>query len=843
MGRLTIRSKVALWLLVMAVALVWPMAPGQVRAEDDHGDFRFAATALEIHVGAIAGAIQETNFDIDLDYFAFETSRGVHYTITLEALTIQGADFSIINSVPRGPGSSPGQIESQEGNQKKVEWIARTTDTYFIEVFGTQNGPEQPVSLGTYTLAVEADTSLEDRHGDERNGATPVVVGNLYPGAISPWSNQPAYTGTAHGGDDRDYFFFQADRGVTYTISAEEGTAKGVAITVEGLTGQVETSNDGIGTSLEWTASSGGTYYIIVTGSSRVREPVGTYTLKVVGDAALQDHHSGTPEGASPISFGNANRGAVSPADDLDYFSFQAHKGVRYTFQVDFGSDQAVGISVRDPEDQTEASNAGVGDALEWIASTNGTFFIAVAASPQVRNPTGAYALMVNADNSLMDRLGDTIEDPTAISLGTSYQAALSPEDDYDYFTLSAQRGVRYTFELTYGMAEAVSLSVSRPGGGAGTSAKNYGDGSDVVWIAPDNETYFVAVSRSYGVPDPVGTYSLSVGGESSLEDRHSDTTDFATLINYGTLYQGAISPADDYDYFFFTAEEGVEYQIQVDLDTAQAVRFSLTDLEGSFIDSNYGAGTTLTWTAPASVNYILEISGSAQVEDPVGTYRVSVTHDEVSPLATPSEAPIDLPEPLPALIPTSTVLSVANRTAPTAVNVRVPILIDLAEEIGRLDFSLSYDPAVAEATNVLPGSLFSNATLTADIDVPGVLSFGFIFEEGISGDGSVAVVEFRVVGDQGISSPLTLSETQVSDAAGLLQSIQLADGALTVDQRTPGDGNGDSKITALDSLLALRMHAGLADQDLVMDLDGDGLVTAEDARQILTMAAVPWET
>ena len=1053
MGHLSFRWRAALFLFVSVLALASANSASNVRADDDHGDFRFSATPLDIEAGAVAGAIQELTFDIDVDYFSFQARRGARYTFILEMVTVQDADFALINSVARGPESSPGQVKSVGNGVRIIEWIARTTDTYFIEVVGILDGPEGSVLLGDYKLTVSADASLEDHHSESRSDATPISPGNLYQGAISPWTNQPAYTGTVHGGDDMDYFFFPTDRGVEYTISAALNGAQAVSISVEQATGGMVATNDGVGNSLQWTAASSDTYYIVLAGSSRVREPVGTYILSIEGDTSLRDRHAQTFMDASPVSFGSANQGAVSPADDVDYFSFQSRRGVRYSFQVDFGSAQAVDVSVRRPDGGVEVTNAGVGNSIEWIAtfsdtfyiviaasaqardpvgsyslmvnadtslqdrhgealdnaspigfgtlyqgavspmedldyfsfigsrgvrytievdsgsaqapavsvvtvegetlvsgsgtlqwvadsndslsitvsassqvpeaigtytltvnadtsledrhaddsdgaapiglgtlyqgavsprsdvdyfslSTNrgvrytidvepgsvpavavsvidpsgqtlasnegkagglrwiapaeDTYFLAVSSSPQLQDPIGTYSLLVNADGSLVDRHGDTSEEATPLSLGTTYQAAISPTDDFDYFSIVAQRGVKYTFQLSYGTAEAVTLAVGQPGVELDASARNYGDGSDVLWTPTADDTYVVAISRSFGVPNPVGTYSLEVSGDGALQDRHGDTSDAATPISFGMVYQGAVSPEDDYDLFVLSAEEGLEYLVQLELGTAEAVRISVTDPAGAFTDSNYGVGNSLRWAAPAGGDYFLAVSGSAHAEDPVGTYRVSISQVEAS---SPSDA-----EPTPASA--STLLSVSNRTGAPGGSVLVPILIEKAEHISQFKFSLGYDPDVLEVVRVYRGSLFAGATFTDDIGKPGVVRMEFFFEDGISGDGSAALVEFRIVGDQGSSSPLTLSEPMSSDSSGVLQFIHRTDGEVAVGDRISGDGNGDGSITTLDALIALRMAAQTQAADLIMDVDGDGQVTQQDAQQILAMAA-----
>ena len=51
------------------------------------------------------------------------------------------------------------------------------------------------------------------------------------------------------------------------------------------------------------------------------------------------------------------------------------------------------------------------------------------------------------------------------------------------------------------------------------------------------------------------------------------------------------------------------------------------------------------------------------------------------------------------------------------------------------------------------------------------------------------------------------------------------------------GDFNGDEQITVLDALAALKMSVGDLEEDMTLDMDHNGRVTAVDARQILTMA------
>ncbi len=98
-------------------------------------------------------------------------------------------------------------------------------------------------------------------------------------------------------------------------------------------------------------------------------------------------------------------------------------------------------------------------------------------------------------------------------------------------------------------------------------------------------------------------------------------------------------------------------------------------------------------------------------------------------------------------------------------------------------------------------------------------------------------MIELQVVGSSGSVSPITLSNALAShDAQGPL-SMELVGADFKVGAKIRGDADGDSVITALDALQALRMASDLMKIDLALDVDNDGKITIDDARIILNMA------
>ena len=947
----TLATLVRFTLLIMIIAAASFLLNNSaiVRADDDHGDYRSLATPIEIGTGQITGQIDPTNILYDVDYFSFKALRGTRYTFVLDLFGVADANILVVNSVDRGAASSSGQVVSRETSQKSVQWIARTTDTYFIEVSGTRDGIIGAALLGPYSVIGTEDTSLLDRHSEDRSGATVISIDNVYQGAISPWTNQPGLAGSNHGGDDQDYFSFQASRGVKYTVDVELGTAEGVEISIIKSNGGTEVSNGGTGTSLQWISPATSTYYIDVSGSSRFRDSVGTYSLKLMADSSHEDRHSQNHVGSTVLSFGTALQGAVSPGDDRDVFSFQAVRGVRYQIQAALGTAQGIGLSVEGVGGNEVASNGGVGTGIEWVAPTNNLYYVVAYGSSQVRDPVGTYSLVVDGDESLGDRHGETVNFATSISfgnehqgavspvndrdyfsfeaqrgviytvnvtlgtaegveivvvradglaevsnggvgttvewtapssgnyfvaidapplvrnpigtysirvepsegledrhgdgrqsattiiVGSTYHASISPLGDSDYFTFQAERGVRYSFELSYGTAAAVSLSVDKLDGGPAVTT-NFGEGTDVIWIAPDNDVYYVLASGSPRVENPTGTYSLRIRADTALADRHSGLVPEATLIILGNAMAGAVSPPDDIDYFAFDAEQGEEYAVVVELGTAEAVRLSITHTLAGFAASNYDNGTNMIWQAPVTGRYIVAVSALEQLAEPVGTYQIAVVtlNNLPAPAADPAPAPAPKLEPS---LPTGPALIAESRTAAPGRTVLVPFSLQQADGLTSLGFTVRYDPSVLELVSVIRGARLAPSSFSYDSDVPGTVRVGFAETTGFSGGGSAAVVEFRIIGDEGFSSPISLEDVLAGDNTGGRPALSLVDGQLTVGQPVAGDGNGDGKITALDGLIALRMFKNLSPEDPVLDVDGDGIVTPEDARQILAMA------
>jgi len=140
-------------------------------------------------------------------------------------------------------------------------------------------------------------------------------------------------------------------------------------------------------------------------------------------------------------------------------------------------------------------------------------------------------------------------------------------------------------------------------------------------------------------------------------------------------------------------------------------------------------------------------------------------------------------PTPLPKADPTSSRKLIDPIVLLT--NVNVPIHLTGAENIGSLEFVLTYDPSVLEVSGVEAGGLAQSALFDFVTRSPGRLWAGLIDSEGINGDGPIAVVSFKVVGPGASTSLLALENITAYDASSLLDILTNAtSGSFTVDGR-----------------------------------------------------------
>ncbi len=224
------------------------------------------------------------------------------------------------------------------------------------------------------------------------------------------------------------------------------------------------------------------------------------------------------------------------------------------------------------------------------------------------------------------------------------------------------------------------------------------------------------------------------------------------------------------------------------------------------------GTGTTVA--KPGTAGGATTTPGTGSVTRPGGT-------------GTPTVRPV---------VPGAGMILKADRRAVKAGGtVTVPIWLLKARDVGNLDFTVAYDPAVLRpAGKAIKGNLLDAALFESNTAESGLIRIGFAARKGINGDGTVAQIRFQAVGPPGRRAPLRLAVTTINSSTGARLQIATVDGeiqTLTADGRLPGDANGNGQLDLADALAALKMSVKLIAEDLVCDMDADRSVTSNDAR------------
>ena len=234
--------------------------------------------------------------------------------------------------------------------------------------------------------------------------------------------------------------------------------------------------------------------------------------------------------------------------------------------------------------------------------------------------------------------------------------------------------------------------------------------------------------------------------------------------------------------------------------------------------------------------------------------------------------------------------LSIPTQTAGQNSTVQVPISAATIQGMLSAEISVTYDSAILRAKGASTGSLTAGWALAPNIQTPGLVRLGMANATSVTGAGTLAVLEFEVLGAPGSSTslglasvrlnngaiPLTTSDgtlnvqmvysisggathwksgavipgvqmqatgdrtyTGATDNAGAYSVAGVPPGSYTLRPSKTTDANG---ITAYDASLVLQHTVGLVtltgSSAAAADVDKSGTITPLDAAYILQQAA-----
>ncbi len=258
--------------------------------------------------------------------------------------------------------------------------------------------------------------------------------------------------------------------------------------------------------------------------------------------------------------------------------------------------------------------------------------------------------------------------------------------------------------------------------------------------------------------------------------------------------------------------------------------------------------------TSSSGGSELAPIKADVQVNDVISGFRISdgcvccIDNSEITIYllggavpASPTVSPVTTAPSSTGTVATAAAgprLIAESRVAMTGDTVLVPLKLENARSIGSLGYSVQYDPAVIEFVKADKGAAIpDDASFIPNSPQPGTVIIAYATSGAINGNGTAAQLEFKAIGSQGSQSAISLSEITATGTTGGQIDISPVGGQVTIGQKIKGDGTGDGRVTVLDALMALKMYVKAMAENLVLDVNNDGKVTPEDARQILKMA------
>jgi hypothetical protein len=211
----------------------------------------------------------------------------------------------------------------------------------------------QNVNGTTYGADLTFSTAVGDDHGNSPTTATHIGA----PASIA---------GDLEVASDEDYFRFNANAGMTYTIETSLGSLPDSHIYLYDTNGATELEEDddggdGLASRIEWTASSTGTYYVKVISYNNMY--AGTYTLTVTVLGIPAPAPTATTTAASGVGSTGATLNGTLNA-----------KGSSTTVTFEYGTTPAYGTTVTaDQSPVTGSTDTAVSATLSGL--TNGTTY------------------------------------------------------------------------------------------------------------------------------------------------------------------------------------------------------------------------------------------------------------------------------------------------------------------------------------------------------------------------------------------------------------------------------------------------------------------------------------
>jgi len=150
-------------------------------------------------------------------------------------------------------------------------------------------------------------------------------------------------------------------------------------------------------------------------------------------------------------------------------------------------------------------------------------------------------------------------------------------------------------------------------------------------------------------------------------------------------------------------------------------------------------------------------------------------------------------------------VISLPEISASAGTVAIVPVSIQNAEELSGVQMEITYDPALLEFVSVEPGEISQNGIVEASEPRPGTISIAMTDSSGISRDGNLLKVSFKVKSTEVSSSPLGITTSRITNLDGNDVPAQVKGGNVLVSRA----GGQAAPLPVLVPVLAMAIALG----------------------------------
>ena len=367
-------------------------APTRTRTPaDDHGGSLSSAT--RISVGSRVNGVIGTSSDVDA--FSFQAERGWTYTIETSIPSSSRVD-TVIGLWDANGSRLDEDDDGGDGYASKIVWTAPSSATYYVGVEGFSTGgyrllvsSRAPTPTPTHTPTVTptpTPTVTPTNTPTATPTPTPTVTPTHTPTATpTPTPTvTPTHTPTATPTPTPT---------VTPTHTPTATPTPTPTVTPTHTPTATPANTPTITPTVTPTPTPTITHTPTVTPMNTPEPPASAPAPTTA--QSRQDDHGDSRSSATRISVGSSVNGVIETSSDVDYFSFQAERGRRYTIETSVPSSSRVNTTITLAYDGARLSVGG--GIVGWTPPSSGTYYFNVEGRG---GSTGGYRLSVSSSGA-----------------------------------------------------------------------------------------------------------------------------------------------------------------------------------------------------------------------------------------------------------------------------------------------------------------------------------------------------------------------------------------------------------------------------------------------------------